>query len=83
MAVTMAVVVENVRMSRRWKAELVTYGSQKQPLPSFMHLVPVKPDHSSLCPIYPKSFQHLVLNSNSRSYQIVHWNRLYEKPAEN
>jgi hypothetical protein len=31
MAVTAVVVTKNVRMSRRWKAELVTYGIRIQP----------------------------------------------------
>jgi hypothetical protein len=30
-AVTTAVVTKNVRMTRRWKAELVAYGICKQP----------------------------------------------------
>jgi hypothetical protein len=49
-AITTAVVIENVRVSRRWKAELVDYGIQKQPVPCFMHLLPLKPDRSSVCP---------------------------------
>jgi hypothetical protein len=40
MTVTAAVVTENVRMSRRWKAELVVYGICKQPLLIFVHLLP-------------------------------------------
>jgi hypothetical protein len=45
MAVTAAVVTENVRMSRCWKAELVTYGIRIQTLPRFMYFLPLKPHH--------------------------------------
>jgi hypothetical protein len=51
MVVTAAVVTKNVHMSRRWKAELVAYGIHIQPSPRFMYLVPLKPDHSSVCPV--------------------------------
>jgi hypothetical protein len=77
-AVAIAAVTQNVCMSRRWKYELVPYGRRKQPLSSFTHLVPVKPDHSSVCTVCPESFQHLVLTLKSRSYQTVHQNRPYE-----
>jgi hypothetical protein len=50
MAVTAAVVTENVRMGRRWKDELVSYGICLQPLPIFIHLLPLKPDHAPVCP---------------------------------
>jgi hypothetical protein len=78
MAVTAAVDTENEHMSRRWKAELVPYGICKQPLPSFMHLLPLNPDRLPVCPVCPESFQHLVLTSKSHSYQTVHQNRPYE-----
>jgi hypothetical protein len=39
-AVTAAVFTENVRMSRRWKAESVVYGICKQLSPRFVHLLP-------------------------------------------
>jgi hypothetical protein len=45
MAVTIAVVTENVHMSRRWKSELVAYGIRIQPSPRFMYFLPLKPDH--------------------------------------
>jgi hypothetical protein len=72
MAVTAAVVTKNVRMSRRWKAESVAYGICKQSSPKFVHLLPLKPDRSPVCPVCPESFQHLVLTSKSHSYQTVH-----------
>jgi hypothetical protein len=77
-ALTAYVVAENVCMSRHWKAESVAYGICKQPMPKFVHLLPLKPDRSPVCPICPKSFQHLILTSKSRSYQTVHQNRPYE-----
>jgi hypothetical protein len=77
-AVPATVVTENVRVSRRWKAESVTYGLCKQLLSSFVHLRPLKPDHSPVCTVYPESFQHLILTSKSHSYQTVHRNRPYE-----
>jgi hypothetical protein len=40
MAVTVAVVTQNMCMSRRWKYELVAYVSHKQPSPSFTLLCP-------------------------------------------
>jgi hypothetical protein len=53
MAVTAAVVTENVRMSRRWKAGSVAYRIHKQPSPWFEHLRPLKPDRSPVCPVCP------------------------------
>jgi hypothetical protein len=58
-AVTAAVLTENVRVSRRWKAESVAYGICKQPSPKFVDLLPLKPDRSPVCPVCPESFQHL------------------------
>jgi hypothetical protein len=78
MTVTPAVVTKNMRMSRRWKVELVAYGICKQPMPCFMHLLPLKPDRSLVCPVCPESFQRLILTSKSGSYQTLHQNRLYE-----
>jgi hypothetical protein len=75
MAVTAAVVTKNVHTTRRWKAELVAYGIHIQPSPSFMYLLPLKPDHLSVCPVCPESLQHPVLTSKSRNYQNVHRNR--------
>ena len=43
-AVTTAVVTENMRVSRRWKAESVAYGICKQLSSSFVYLRPLKPD---------------------------------------
>jgi hypothetical protein len=76
--ITAVVVAKNVCMSRRWKAELLSYGICIQPSPRFMNILPVRPDHSSVCPVYPESVQHLVLTSKSHSFQTVHWNRPYE-----
>jgi adenosine deaminase len=61
MAVTAAVVTKNVFMSRRWKAELVAHGILIQPSPRVMYFLPLKPDHSSVCPVCPESLQHLVV----------------------
>jgi hypothetical protein len=60
MAVTAAVVIEIVRMSRSWKADLLAYGIQIQTSPKFMDLLPLQPDHPSVCPVCPGSFQHPV-----------------------
>jgi hypothetical protein len=59
--VTATVVTKNVCMSRCLKAELVAYGICKQPLPCFAYLLPLKPYYSPVCPICPKSFQHIIL----------------------
>jgi hypothetical protein len=55
MAVTIVAVTKNVCMSKCWKAELLAYGIRKQPSPRITHLMPVKPDHSSVCPVCPES----------------------------
>jgi hypothetical protein len=52
--VIVAVVTENVRVSRRWKAESVAYGICKKSLPKFMNLLPLKPDRSKVCTVYPE-----------------------------
>jgi hypothetical protein len=78
MVVTVVVVTENVRMSRCWKYELVSYGINKQPLPRITHLRPLKPYRSPVCPVCPESVQHIVLTSKSCSYQTMHWNGMYE-----
>jgi hypothetical protein len=78
MVVTAAVVTENMHMSRSWKAESVAYGICNQPLPKFVHLLPLKPDRSPVCTVYPESLQHLILTLKSHSYQTVHWNSPYE-----
>jgi hypothetical protein len=67
-AVTAAVVTENVRVSRQWKAESVAYGICKQLSSSFVHLRPLKPDRSPVCTVCSESFQHLILTSKSHSY---------------
>jgi hypothetical protein len=72
MAITAAMVIKIVRMSRHWKAELVAYGTRIQTSPRFMDILPLKPDHSSVCPVCPGSFQHPVLTSKFRNYQTVH-----------
>jgi hypothetical protein len=77
-AVTVAMVTKNVRMSRRWKSELVVYRIYKQPSPSFMHLLSLKPDRLPVYPVCPKSFQHLIVTLKSHSYQTVHQNMSYE-----
>jgi hypothetical protein len=77
-AVTAAVVTENVRVSRRWKAESVAYGIHKQLSSYFVHLQLLKPDLSPVCTVCPESFQHLILTSKSHNYQTVHQNRPYE-----
>jgi hypothetical protein len=52
-------VTQNVCMSMRWKTEQMFYGSCKQPSPRFRHLMPLKPDHSPLRPVYPDQFSTL------------------------
>jgi hypothetical protein len=76
--VTTVVVTENVRVSRRWKAESVAYGICTQLSSSFVHLRLLKPDRSPVCTVCPESFQHLVLTSKSHNYQTVHPNMPYE-----
>jgi hypothetical protein len=75
MAVTTVVVTETVHMSKRWKADLVAYGIRIQTSPRFMDLLPLKPNHSSICLVCPGSYQHPVLTSKFHSYQTVHQNR--------
>jgi hypothetical protein len=53
MAGTGAAVTKNMCMSRPLKSELVAYGIRLQPLPRFMHLMPLKPDRSHVCPVCP------------------------------
>jgi hypothetical protein len=77
-AVTAAVVTENVRVNRRWKAESVAYGICKQLSSSFVHLRPLKPDRSPVCTVCPESFQHLVLTSKFHNYRTVQRNRPHE-----
>jgi hypothetical protein len=67
MAVTTFVITGNVCMSRHWKAESVTYEICKQLSPRFMHILPLKPDRSSVCLVCPESFQHHVLTSKSHT----------------
>jgi hypothetical protein len=57
-------VTENVHMSRRWKPEFVAYGICKHPSQCLVHLTPIKPDRSPVCPVCPESFQQLVLIKN-------------------
>jgi hypothetical protein len=78
MAVAAVVVTKIVRMSRRWKADLVSYKIYIQTSSRFMYHVPLQPDHSSVCPNCPESFHHPDLTSKFRNYQTVHWNRSYE-----
>jgi hypothetical protein len=78
MAVIIAVVTKNMRMSRRWKAELVSYGILLQLSPRITHVMLLKPDRLVVYQVFPESVQHLVLSSKSRSYQTVHRNRSYE-----
>jgi hypothetical protein len=78
MAVTVAAITKNLCMSRHSKDGLVAYRIRKQPLPCITHLMPLKPDQSSVCLVCLDSVQHLVLTSKSHSYQSVHRNRLYE-----
>jgi hypothetical protein len=77
-AVTAAVVTENVRVSRHWKAESVAYGICTELSSSFVRLRPLKPDRSPVYTVCPESFQHLILTSKSHSYQTVHRKRPYE-----
>jgi hypothetical protein len=74
MVVTVVVVTENVCMSRHWKFELVTYGIRIQTSSRLMYLLPLKPNHLLVCPVYPGSLRHPVLPSKPRNYQIMHQN---------
>jgi hypothetical protein len=56
MAVTIAVVTENVGMSRRWKAEKVAYGIRIQPLPILSSLMPLNLINPLTYPFYPEPF---------------------------
>jgi hypothetical protein len=67
MAVTPAMVTEIVRMSRCWKDDLVAYGIHIQTSLIFMDLLTLKPDHSSVCPVCPESFQHPILTLKFRN----------------
>jgi hypothetical protein len=78
MAITTAVVTKNVRMSRCWEVELVSYEIHLQSSSKFTHLMPLKPDRASVGPVCQVSLQHLVLTSKSRNFQTVHRNRPYE-----
>jgi hypothetical protein len=60
------------------KTNLVAYGIHIQTLSRFMYLLPLQPDHSSVCSVCPESFQHLVMTSKFCNYQTVHQNRSYE-----
>jgi hypothetical protein len=72
------VVTKNVHMTRCWKAELVAYGICIQTSQRFMYLLPLKLDHSSVCPDCPESLQHPVLTSKVCSDQTMCQNRPYK-----
>jgi hypothetical protein len=72
MAITAAVITKNVCMSRHWKSELVAYGIHLQLSPGILHLIPLKPDRSVGCRVWPTPVQHHVQTSKSRNYQTVH-----------
>jgi hypothetical protein len=78
MAVTTAVVTEIVRMSRRWKSDLVAYRIRIQTSPRFLNLLPLKSDHLSVYLVCPGCFQHPILTSKFCNYQTMHWNGSYE-----
>jgi hypothetical protein len=78
MAIIVDVVTKIVRMSRFWKADLVAYGIHIQTSPRFMYLLPLTPDRSLVCPVYPESVQHPVLTSKPRNYKTVHPKKLYK-----
>jgi hypothetical protein len=67
-----------VRMSRRWKAELVAHIILLQPSPRIAYLMLLKHDHSPVCPVCPESVQHITLTLKSRSYKTMHQNGTYE-----
>jgi hypothetical protein len=65
MVVTAVVFTEIVHISRHWKGDLVSYGISIQTSPRFMYLLPLKPDHSSVCLVYSASLQHPICIQNS------------------
>jgi hypothetical protein len=59
MAVTIAVVTENVCMNRHQKAYQVAYGIHKQPLTIFTLLMPLNLRNPSMRPVCPDQFSTL------------------------
>jgi hypothetical protein len=78
MAITVVAVIENMCLSRRQKAEHVTYRTHAQTSASFMLLVAQKPDQAPICPVCQESDQHYNLTSKIRTDQTVCQNRPYE-----
>jgi hypothetical protein len=58
MAVTTTVVSKNVHMSKRRKADLVSFRSFIQTLASLTHLVAQKSDQALVYPGCPESVEH-------------------------
>jgi hypothetical protein len=56
MAVTTAVVIGNVCMSRRWKAEQVSYGIRNHLSPRFTLLMPLNLRNSFTYLVCPEQF---------------------------
>jgi hypothetical protein len=61
MVITIAAVIENVSLSRRRKAEHVTFRTCIQTPASFALHVAQKPDEAPICPVCPESDQHCNL----------------------
>jgi hypothetical protein len=67
MAVTIAEIIENVCLSRRQKAEHVTYKNRVQTLASYALPVAQKPDQAPSC---PESVQHCNPTSKVSNDQL-------------
>jgi hypothetical protein len=78
MAITVAVGVRNVCVSRRWKDEKAIFRSCIRTPVCFTHLMAQKPDQAPIYQVCQEPDQFLNLISKIRSEQTVCWNRLYE-----
>jgi hypothetical protein len=77
MSVTIAAVIGNVCLSRRWKTEHVSFRTCIQPQHVFALPVGQIPDQASICPVYQESDQHRDLSSKTRNDQTMYRIRPY------
>jgi hypothetical protein len=71
MAVTVAAVIKIMGLSRRRKADHVTYSNCVQTPACFALHVAQKPDQAPICPVCLESVQHYSLTSKVRNDQTV------------
>jgi hypothetical protein len=71
MAVTIAAVIKSVCLSRRQKAEHVTYRTPVQTPACFALLIAPKPNQAPICSVCPEPDQHRNLTSKIRSHQTM------------